>query len=335
MADLAVPSGWFALAFSDELDTGDVVTRCLAGDELVLWRGADGRVCAVEPTCPHLGAHLGDGRVEGDSLRCPFHGFAFAADGRCVATGSGAAPPAGLRAPVRHVVEREGAVLVWYHPDGHAPTWTVPDRDLPPATALATACFELDGHPVATSENSVDLSHLAEVHGYDGVRMLEPFRTDGPTARVSYEMRRPLGLPGTDSLPGVRRATTLVRFDVTLHGLGVSIVEATIPRLDVRTRQIVLATPVRPGRIELRIGMRILHRAPGSRAVRTVERLGNRLALLGFRHDVRQDLPIWGRQRYVPRPGVAHGDGPIVPYRRWSQQFMTGQVAAGGSTEPR
>ena len=322
MADLPVPSGWFAVGFSDELRPGDVVTRVLCGREVVVWRGRDGVVGATEPACPHLGAHLGGGRVDGNALRCPFHGFAFASNGICVETGWGGAPPTGLRSNVREVCEREGAVLVWSHPRGEPSSFEVPVVDVPAATPLETATFELAGHPVATSENSVDLAHLAQVHGYGGVRMIEPFRPDGPVATASYEMRRPLGLPGTDVIPGVRSAQMLVRFDVTLYGLGVSIVEATIPRFDVRTRQLVLATPTSPGRIDLRIGMRIVHRSPRSATVRAIERAGGKLAILGFAHDVRQDVPIWSRQRYVTRPGVAHGDGPIVPYRRWAEQFL-------------
>jgi nitrite reductase/ring-hydroxylating ferredoxin subunit len=335
MADLPVPSGWFAIAFSGELPPGAVVTRTVGGRELVVWRGRDGVVSAVDPTCPHLGAHLGAGRVDGQTLRCPFHRFAFAADGRCTATGTAALPPTGLRVPVHPVCERHGAVLVWHHPRGAAPTFEVPE---PPATAttpMATGHFALAGHPVATSENSVDLTHLAEVHGYDGVRMLEPFEADGPVARASYEMRRPLGLPGTQALPGLRRARMLVRFDVTLYGLGVSIVEATVPALDVRTRQLVLSTPTEPGHIELRLGMRIERRDPGSAPLRMLENLGARLAMAGFRHDVRQDLPIWARQRYVERPGVGRSDGPIVRYRRWAQQFLDDEAAGlETQTEP-
>jgi hypothetical protein len=162
--------------------------------------------------------------------------------------------------------------------------------------------------------------------------MVEPFRTDGAVARASYEMRRPLGLPGTDAVPGLRRSTMLVRFDVTLHGLGVSVVEATIPAIGARTRQLVLSTPTERGCIELRLGMRVEHRRPGSAAMRAVERVGARVAMLGYVHDVRQDVPIWARQRYLDRPGVARGDGPIVPYRRWAQQFLVPAADPAGAT---
>jgi nitrite reductase/ring-hydroxylating ferredoxin subunit len=323
MADLPVPWGWFAVAFAHELTNGSVLTRRLAGEELVVWRSRDGSVGATAPTCPHLGAHLGLGRVDHNTIRCAFHGFTFDANGRCTGTGAGAAPPAGLSVRTWHVRDRNGAVLVWYHPQGAPPSFEVPELDAVPMTRLAratTACFELGGHPVATSENSVDMSHLAEVHRYTDVAMVQPFRSEGAEASTSYSMTRPIGIPGDARLGVLRRLATRVQFDARLFGLGVSLVEATIPLIGVRTRQLVLATPVAPGRIELRLTMQVLHGGGRGRAL--AEQVGARIATRSFVHDVRQDLPIWGAQRYVARPALAHGDGPVVPYRRWARQFL-------------
>jgi hypothetical protein len=36
---------------------------------------------------------------------------------------------------------------------------------------------------------------------------------------------------------------------------------------------------------------------------------------------VAQDFVIWENKRYVPRPMLARGDGPIPLYRRWAAQF--------------
>lgn len=58
---------------------------------------------------------------------------------------------------------------------------------------ITTACFEFGGHPVATSENSVDLSHLAEVHHYTDV-VVQPFSADGTHASAPYTMSRPDGV---------------------------------------------------------------------------------------------------------------------------------------------
>jgi phenylpropionate dioxygenase-like ring-hydroxylating dioxygenase large terminal subunit len=324
MAELPAPWGWFAVGFSYELPVGNVVSRRLAGKELVVWRGADGSLGATSSTCPHLGAHLGQGRVVGQGIRCPFHGFTFDRGGRCTATGAGSPPPAGLTVRTWPVSERNGVLLVWHHPTGSPPSFEVPELDQVPITPLSrttTTCLELDGHPVSTSENSVDISHLAEVHHYTDVSMVRPFSADGAHAAASYSMTRPVGIPGDSKVRALRRVTTHVRFDAQLHGLGVSVVHVSIPGVGANTRQLVLATPVAPGRIELRLATQVLHVGGRTRAV--AERIGAILGARAFVHDVRQDVPIWSTQRYVLRPALAHGDGPIVPYRRWAQQFLT------------
>ena len=43
--------------------------------------------------------------------------------------------------------------------------------------------------------------------------------------------------------------------------------------------------------------------------------------LAGLAADARQDFAIWENARYVPRPALAHGDGPIATYRAWAAQF--------------
>ena len=81
----AVPDGWFAVAASDDVGVGDVVTLHYLCRELVAYRGDDGRVRVFDAHCPHLGAHLGHGgQVCGSDIVCPFHGWRFDADGALV-----------------------------------------------------------------------------------------------------------------------------------------------------------------------------------------------------------------------------------------------------------
>jgi phthalate 4,5-dioxygenase oxygenase subunit len=58
----------------------------LLGQDLILWRDEAGRMSLIDRDCPHRGADLKYARHEGDGLRCPFHGWKFAADGRCLET---------------------------------------------------------------------------------------------------------------------------------------------------------------------------------------------------------------------------------------------------------
>ena len=87
-----------------------------------------GEVAALDAYCPHLGAHMGyGGRVEGGTLRCPFHGFEFDKTGECVGTPYGTLPSPKCIVPSWPVHEVNGFILAYHHPDGESPAWRVPD----------------------------------------------------------------------------------------------------------------------------------------------------------------------------------------------------------------
>jgi phenylpropionate dioxygenase-like ring-hydroxylating dioxygenase large terminal subunit len=56
----------------------------LLGEDLVLFRALNGGIGMVGAFCAHRLAPLFYGRVERDGLRCPYHGWKFAPDGRCM-----------------------------------------------------------------------------------------------------------------------------------------------------------------------------------------------------------------------------------------------------------
>src|SRR5690348_7814461 len=90
----STPNGWYQVAYTDELPARAVRTLRYFGRDLVAWRDDAGAAHVMDAYCPHLGAHLGHGGVvEGDSLRCPFHGWRFGGEGACVAI------PGGLKIP--------------------------------------------------------------------------------------------------------------------------------------------------------------------------------------------------------------------------------------------
>ena len=77
-----IPNGWYLMAYSDEVAAGQVLPLHYFERDFVAFRGESGSVAVFDAFCPHLGAHLGHGgRVVGDSLRCPFHGWRWDLDG--------------------------------------------------------------------------------------------------------------------------------------------------------------------------------------------------------------------------------------------------------------
>jgi nitrite reductase/ring-hydroxylating ferredoxin subunit len=314
--DLPLPSGWFALAAARELDGGAVVVRRVGETERVLFRDGSGRAAAANPHCPHLGAHLGGGRIDGGALRCPFHGLRFDADGVCVSTPGGTRPPRRARLAVHPVVESGGWVFSWFDPTGAAPGWSPPV--LAADRTLRTHAVELRTHPQETTENSVDLAHFAEVHGYRDVR-LHGISVDGPHLHTRYGFVRPAGFAGL-------ARDVVVDIDVHVWGLGFSYVDVVLPQLGVETRQFVLPTAVGHGRTELRLGMAVGRRSDAILAVRWMPRwlfdgVVGATAMRGYVGDVMADRSVWENKLFLPRPALTAEDGPIAHYRAWVRQF--------------
>jgi phenylpropionate dioxygenase-like ring-hydroxylating dioxygenase large terminal subunit len=80
----AHPDHWYALAWSDELQVGKTLARRFAGDPIVLYRGNSGRVFALEDRCAHRQVPLHLGVVNGEELKCHYHGWAYDCSGKCV-----------------------------------------------------------------------------------------------------------------------------------------------------------------------------------------------------------------------------------------------------------
>src|SRR5215475_13117307 len=79
-----IANAWYVAAWSHELKAGQLLARTIIDQPLVLYRTGSGEIVALEDRCCHRFAPLSLGRLEGDDLRCMYHGLKFARDGRCI-----------------------------------------------------------------------------------------------------------------------------------------------------------------------------------------------------------------------------------------------------------
>ena len=318
---LPYPDGWFCVAFADELPPGRVLRRRFMGEDLVVYRTRRGVLRVVEPYCPHLGAHLGHGgRVEGEEIVCPFHHFAFGADGTCVRTGYGTRPPA-MRLAQREAREVNGAILVWHHAGGAPPTWEVAVQRMDDFPAPFRQVATLVDHPQDVVENAVDIGHIGPLHGYRHPRVRRPFEAHGPSFTVAAAGERVFPLAGPIEIV----------FDIVVHGLGHIWVDATIPRLRAAAVFQAMTTPLDPRHVEIRFSVALrVGTDPAGASARLLSSVLTRGLGPAFRRDLGQDFPVWEHKVYLERPRLAKGDGPIPAYRRWTEQFYSSAAAANG-----
>lgn len=107
------------------LQRGRMLATRLAGEPLVIARGASSGVFAMRDTCPHRGIPLHHGAVQGDTLQCCYHGWRFDAQGVCVEIPSIAEGQqidlSKIRCPSYRTVERYGLIWVYLPHAGEAP----------------------------------------------------------------------------------------------------------------------------------------------------------------------------------------------------------------------
>jgi 3-ketosteroid 9alpha-monooxygenase subunit A len=173
------PRGWFIVAESSELDKGPMAVRFF-GQDLALYRGESGRPVLLDAYCAHMGTHLtastsamivkNGEQIEGDSIRCPYHGWRYNPEGDVddIPYFDGPCPKS---ASIRSypVVDNMGCVMAWYDPDGREPDYAAPA--LPEWEDPRWVNWELDHlgelhiHPQEILDNMADVRHLGPTHG--------------------------------------------------------------------------------------------------------------------------------------------------------------------------
>ncbi|RYE04493.1 MAG: (2Fe-2S)-binding protein [Sphingomonadales bacterium] len=309
LSGLPIPFGWFAIGYSEDLAPGDHCTMNYFADEFVLWRGEDGGLRALDPYCPHLGAHLGHGGVVvGNDLQCPFHHWQFNGEGAVTHIPySETIPPVLRRACTgrREVAEAHGVIYGWYHPDRAAPLWelaSVPEIDEGEWRRFERREWRIPIHAQEITENGIDYAHFRSIHGTKSPP--EPNWTIKGFSRESHvvtKMETPRGLiDGSIHVRNTGPGQSFIRFG------GIS-----------ELLLINLPTPIDADNTHLRQDF-YMPKALDEKQQRAAAAVARNVI---FQLD--QDIPIWQHKRYEPKPLLVKGDGPILAYRRQYAQYYT------------
>ncbi len=323
------PEGWYFIAHRDSILREKLIEKTWMGEEIVAWGDDQGRICVADAFCPHLGSHLGPtvgGVVRDGCLVCPFHGFTFDSTGRCVATPNARAPSA-ARLKVYETREVLGMVFAWWGTAGRPPRWHLPeDPPTGPEWSAPRSCvLRFRGHPQETTENSVDVEHLAYTHGYSDVRPVGSTLVRGAYLKSCFDFKAVRKIAGLVDVVADVSAVTHV------HGLGYSLVEFHEKTIGMKSRLWVLAAPVDGTVVDLTLVSQVREiRKPGRFFVgfgflpaSLRHRLLNRIVLREERRFVLQDVVIWEKKRYQAPPRLSRADGPVGKYRQYSRQFYS------------
>ena len=164
---------WMPVLLSEEIaePDGAPVRIRLLGEDLLAFRGTDGRVGVVDRYCPHRRASMFFGRNEDCGLRCIYHGWKFDVDGNCVDLPS-EPPGSNFREKVKLKAypARERGGVVWAYMGPVEKMGEVPEvewMNLPEGHLYRSRWYQECNYAQAV-EGEIDSAHVSFLHSLVG-----------------------------------------------------------------------------------------------------------------------------------------------------------------------
>ena len=157
---------WYVAAWDHELIDGKLLARTILEQPVVLYKGDSGRVVALDNRCAHRGARLSNGRLEGDCVRCMYHGLKYDPSGKCVQIPGQDVIPAKLGVRSYPVVERDRLIWIWTGDPAKADPALVVDFPYLRETGWrgVPGYLHYKANYLLIVDNLSDFAHLAFVH---------------------------------------------------------------------------------------------------------------------------------------------------------------------------
>jgi phenylpropionate dioxygenase-like ring-hydroxylating dioxygenase large terminal subunit len=157
---------WYVAAWSHEVGAGSLFARTITAIPVVLWRAADGTVRALQDRCPHRGAPLSKGRLEGEAVRCMYHGLRFESNGVCSQVPGNERIPAAACVRAFPVIERNKWIWIWMGDPAAADPALIPDTFWldSPDWRYRPDYIHYDVDYLLIADNLLDFSHLPFLH---------------------------------------------------------------------------------------------------------------------------------------------------------------------------
>ena len=201
---------WQPVALSSELPEpdGTPLRVKVLGEDLLAFRATDGRVGLIDPRCAHRGADLFFGRNEEQGIRCVYHGWKYAVDGKCVELPN-VPPGSGYHdnMSIAAYPTREFGAMVWAYmgPREQMPA-QLPQLEvglMPPGRRFVTKRLQ-QCNWAQSMEGALDTAHFSFLH------MPAPAMAKNDTMTAAADESRIRWLRN-DPLP---------RFDIVEHEVG-------------------------------------------------------------------------------------------------------------------
>jgi vanillate O-demethylase monooxygenase subunit len=155
---------WYVAATSEELKDRPV-GRVLFNKPIVLFRGKNGLVGALDDRCAHRLTPLSLGKIDGDLLECGYHGWSYDHTGKCLRL-PGVDSPQNISIRSYPIKEKWGWVFIWMDNPDEANAINLPDFHVMGEEKWVGdgSMLRVEAHCNLIRDNLLDLTHAKYVH---------------------------------------------------------------------------------------------------------------------------------------------------------------------------
>ncbi len=313
------PASWYLFCELERLRHGPVSLRIL-GRQLVAFRTGSGRIAVLDARCSHLGADLGFGTVQGETLQCPFHQWRYGSDGLCVAGPDPADACSMPRLRSYPAEERHGYVFFFNGPE---PLFPLPFFfGAEPGDFVAGRPFRYvaDCAWYMNAANGYDMQHFLCVHGRE---LSAPCEIDRPHP-FALRNRYRAGVVGESWSDRILRRLVgdTVEVSITSWGGPHMLMTADFPRA--QSRFLIATQPLDDGRT-LCEGIVFLRRSRNLLARWLWEPFSLRVRRWLTHQFVAEEVRSLRSIRYNPR-GLGRKDREMIQFFQWLASLPRGEL---------
>ncbi|MEV6320614.1 Rieske 2Fe-2S domain-containing protein [Nocardia sp. NPDC051787] len=316
--------GWHCLGLAEDFRDGKPHTVAIFGTELVVFAGAGGQLNVLDAYCRHMGGNLGDGRIKGDSIACPFHDWRWGGNGRCTGIPYGRRVPPRARTRSWPTLEQNKQLFVWNDPEGNPPPEQVTIPRIEGAfsdewTDWTWNTMMIDGANCReVIDNVVDMAHFFYVHFGFPTYFKNVFEGHVASQYMTSVSREDMMGETAKALGG----KNVLHSDASYYGPSYMIdhLRSESAGLTVEGILINCHYPVSPTKFVLQYGAIVKkpHGVPAEQAEEIAAKFAG-----GLGRGFEQDAAIWKRKTRIDNPLLCEEDGPVYQLRRWYEQFYT------------
>ena len=318
-----IPNQWYGILPSAKVRSGRITAVRRLNLDLALFRTSDGQLGCVVDQCPHRGAALSAGRMQGDCIRCPFHALEFDTTGKCrfiPANGKGS-PQQNDRYNVRAypVREQNGIIFLWYGGPQLATEQLPFFADDFSAFVYSEMEDHWNAHYSRAIENQLDVVHVPIVH-YNTIGRGHKTLINGP--KVVFEDNTLITSANNEvdhgQLP--RKPEECV---IKATYLRFRFPNLWMNHISDKVRVVIYFAPVDDENTILYI--RFYHRITGFKPVdQLIAWVGKHMNRVIERQDKRVVITQKPKaSAYRSQEKLLTGDGPIIEYRRRREALKT------------